>query len=256
MAVYLDCDRLPIAVLRVERPRVRNALDWEAMQAFAACVEQAATLPQLRVLIVTGTAEAFVAGGDLRVLHQADSREDGWRLSRGMTLALDRLERLPCPVIAAINGPARGGGAEIALACDLRVAAQDATLSFAQIHLGLTPGWGGGQRLLRLVGYSKAFELLTTGRVLEAEEMLALGLVNRLAEKNGALEAAFALGETLARQSTEAVAAIKRLLRAGMELPPPLARAQEQQLFPPLWDSPAHHRAVERWLQNRRARRA
>ncbi|RME08572.1 MAG: enoyl-CoA hydratase/isomerase family protein [Anaerolineae bacterium] len=256
MAVYLDCGRLPIAVLRVERPEVRNALDWEAMQAFAACVEQAAALPGLRALIVTGTTDAFIAGGDLRVLHQADSREDGRRLSAGMTLALDRLEQLPCPVIAAINGPARGGGAEVALACDLRVASEDATLSFAQIHLGLTPGWGGGQRLLRLVGYSRAFDLLATGRVLGAEEMLALGVVNRLAEKSRALEAAFALAEAMLRQSAEAVAAIKRLLRAGMELPPPLARAQEQQLFPPLWDSPAHHQAVARWLQNRRAKRA
>ncbi len=252
MVVQLNEVSEHIAVLRVSRPRVRNALDWAAMEAFAAAVEQAHASEDLRALILTGAGDVFIAGGDLRALHGASGEEDGWRLTSLMTDALNRLEMLPCPVIAALNGPARGGGAEIALACDLRVAAENADLSFAQITLGLTPGWGGGQRLLRLVGYSRALEWLSTGQVLTASEMLAYGLVNRVAPAGEALSVALELAGRITQYAPEAVRAVKRLLRAGLDLPPALAASQEQRLFPPLWASPVHHQAVARWLERKK----
>ncbi len=242
-----------VSILQINRPRVRNALDWDAMEMFAAAVEQAHARAGLRALILTGAGEAFIAGGDLRALHTTPGEADGWRLTRLMTRALNRLEALPCPVIAALNGPARGGGAEIALACDLRVVDENADLSFAQITLGLTPGWGGGQRLLRLVGYSRALEWLVTGQVLTPSEMLTSGLVNRVAPAGQALAAARELAERIAQHAPEAVGALKRLLRGGLELPPALAAAQEQSLFPSLWASPFHHQAVARWLERRKS---
>jgi len=240
-----------ISVIEVSRPQVRNALDWAAMDDFAAAVESAYDDEILRALIVTGAGGAFIAGGDLKALHATSSAEDGWRLSRVMTTALNRLEALPCPVIAAINGSARGGGGEIALACDLRVIAEDANLAFVQITLGLIPGWGGGQRLLRLVGYSRALEWLLTGRVLSAQEMLAHGLANQIVPEGEAYSHALELARDICSNPPAAVKAIKGTLRVGVTIPAASAAAHEQSQFPPLWASEIHQNAVTTWVQSR-----
>lgn len=249
MTVTLTFPYPGVGLLLVNRPAVRNALDWEAMAAFAAAVEQAHATPDLRVLVVSGAGRAFVAGGDLKVLAAYPEAADGRRLSAGMTRALARLEALPCPTLAAVNGPGRGGGSEIALACDLRVLAEDADLGFVQITQALTPSWGGGQRLLRLVGYSRALELLLEGQVLDAATAYALGLANRLAPPGRALEEALAWAQQIAARPPQTVRALKALLRGGFTLPPATAAALEQALFPPLWAHPDHHQAVQRFLQ-------
>jgi enoyl-CoA hydratase len=251
MPVTLKVSEPGIALLQVSRPEVRNALDWQAMDDFAACVEQAAAQPGLRALIVTGSETAFIAGGDLKALAAFRSRDDGARLAAGMSAALRRLEALPYPVLAAMNGPARGGGVEIALACDLRVAATDADIGFVQITLGLTPGWGAGQRLMRLVGYPRALEWLATGRILSAAEALSAGVVNRIAGPGQALPAALDLGREIAFQPPEAVRALKRVLRGGLLLPGEAAAAAEQSEFPALWAADAHFQAVERFLNRK-----
>ncbi|HEY57096.1 MAG TPA: enoyl-CoA hydratase/isomerase family protein [Anaerolineae bacterium] len=244
-----------IGLLEVRRPEVRNALDWQAMEAFGAAVEQAHREPALRVLVVTGQGQVFIAGGDLKVLAAYPNEEDGRHLSALMTGSLARLEALPVPTIAALNGPARGGGSEVALACDMRVMAANADLGFVQIRQALIPGWGGGQRLLRLVGYARAMEWLLTGRILTAEEALAVGLANRLAPAGKALEEALALAREIAAHPPQTVRAIKALLRAGTTLPPALAAAEEQRLFPPLWAEDAHLQAVRAFLQQRRGKK-
>lgn len=251
MPVTLKAIETNITLLEVSHPATRNALDWESMTVFAEAVEAAHAQPDIRALIVTGGGSAFIAGGNLKALHNSVSEADGKRLSQMMTRALTRLEALPCPVIAAINGPTRGGGAEIALACDLRIMDESANLGLVQITLGLIPGWGGGQRLLNLVGYSRAMEILLTGRILSADEMLALGLCNRVVAPQQALDSALELARQLAARAPEAVRAVKQLLRAGQTLPPATAAAHEQSLFPSLWASAAHHQAVEHWFQHR-----
>ncbi|MBT3391859.1 MAG: enoyl-CoA hydratase/isomerase family protein [Chloroflexi bacterium] len=251
MSVTLKRIKENIFLLEVSRPERRNALNWESMAAFAKAIEAAHAQPDLQALILTGSGSTFIAGGDLKALHNAVSEADGKRLSQMMSHALNRLEALPCPVIAAINGPARGGGAEIALTCDLRIVAENASLGFVQISLGLTPGWGGGQRLLHLVGYSRAMEILLTGRILPADELLTLGLCNRVVPEQQALDSALGLARQIAARPPEAVRAIKQLLRNGLTLPPTMAAAHEQALFPPLWASDAHHQAVEHWFRQR-----
>ena len=238
-----------VGVLEVRRPEVRNALNWEAMEAFREAVEQAHREPSLRVLVVTGRGNAFIAGGDLKVLAHYPEEEHGRRLSAVMTKALARLEALPVPTIAALNGPARGGGSEVALACDLRVMAANADLGFVQIRQALTPGWGGGQRLLRLVGYSRAMEWLLLGKVLTAQEALSAGLANRVVPPGKALDEALSLAQEIADQPPQVVRAIKALLRAGMTLPPALAAAEEHRLFTPLWAEETHLQAVQAFLQ-------
>lgn len=251
MAILLETSYPGIAILRVNRPEVRNALDWEAIDAFGEAIEQAHALPDLGALIVTGTGNTFIAGGDLRVLAGYPSAADGERLSSLMSAFLRRLEALPCPTIAAVNGPARGGGAEISLACDMRILAEDADLGLVQVTLGLSPGWGAGQRLLRMAGYSRALEWLVTGRILNPQEALAYGIANRITPAGMALQSALSLAQDIARQPRSTVAAIKRLLRAGLMLSPDSAAALEQAEFPPLWAAGAHLQAVERFLNRK-----
>lgn len=253
MSIHLRTLNTGILCLEVDRPEVRNALDWQTMQALAQSIEQAHQQADLRVLIVTGRGPSFIAGGDLKALHGSGSYQDGERLTRLMTNALARLEALPCPVIAAVNGPARGGGAEIALACDLRILEENADLGFVQISLGLTPGWGGGQRLLRLVGYSRALAWLASGRILTAREALDNELANAVVPQGQALNYAVEMGRLIASHPPQAVQAVKSLLQAGLHLPAKQAENYEQSLFPPLWASEAHHQAVERYLSGKGA---
>ena len=126
-----------------------------------------------------------------------------------------------------------------------------ADLGFVQITLGLTPGWGAGQRLLRLVGYSRALEWLTTGRVLKAEEAAAFGLANRVVAPGMALQEATELAQRIASQPAPAVKAVKRLLRLGLAFPPETAAAMEQAIFPPLWAAGEHLQAVEKFINRK-----
>ena len=251
MSIHLYFPLPHLAVLQVSRPGVRNALNWQAIQDFRDHIDQIAALPDLRACILTGTGSAFISGGDLKELSEYPSRADGLRLSRLMSEALLRLENLPCPTIAAINGPARGGGAEISLACDLRVMAEDADLGFVQVNLGLTPGWGAGQRLLRLVGYSLALEWLATGRILTASQAGEYHLANQIVPSGVALDASIELASEIASKPPEAVRAMKRLLQVGLQLPPASAAWLEQEEFPALWAGAAHLNAVQRFLESR-----
>lgn len=245
-----------IGLLTIDRPHVRNALNWEAMQAFAEAVEAAHALAELRALIVAGAGNAFVSGGDLSELQHYPSQADGMRLASLMGDALERLEQLPCPTIAAINGPARGGGAEIAVACDLRAISEDADIGFVHSRLGIVTAWGGGQRLLRAVGYARALELLATGRVLSAREALTMGLVNLIAPAGQALTAARELAERLASAPGEVIRAAKRLLRFRLPAMEAGALEAERAEFPPLWDTEYRRAAVRRFLNRARGERS
>jgi len=242
-----------IAVITIDRPQVHNALDWATMDAFAAAVRElgaelaadAGRDDGLRAVVVAGGGtRAFCAGGDQRALAGYESAADGERLADVMTEALAGLEALPVPVIAAINGYALGGGAEIALACDLRVVDAEVRFGLVQLRLGLTPGWGAGQRLLRLVGYGKALELFLAGERLGAAQLVALGLAAEAAPAGQALDAAMAWAARIAAADPDTVRAVKALLRAGVERPPAEAAAIERALFASSWAGEAHLAAL------------
>jgi enoyl-CoA hydratase/carnithine racemase len=171
-----------------------------------------------------------------------------------MAEALDRLEALPIPTIAAIEGPALGGGAEIAVACDIRIMAEAATLGMMHVRLGITPAWGGGQRLLRLTGYARALEWLTMGRVLTAQEAFSYGLANRVVGKGQAMAEASAVAQSIIANDPASVQAAKRLLRAGILLAPEGAAKAERAEFPDLWAAPAHLAASSAFLASRNHR--
>lgn len=200
MSLLVNFPEPSIAVVSFNRPQVLNALNWQSLEEFSKIVDRFYLDKKLRAVIITGSGtRAFSAGGDLNELHQYPSESDGRRLSEIMTLALRKLEAAPFPTIAAINGIARGGGVEIALACDIRIMAKNADLGFTQIKLGLTPGWGVGQRLLKTVGYSLAFDWLSSGAILDADEALRNRLVNRIVAEGAAVTTALDIARNWAK---------------------------------------------------------
>ncbi len=239
-----------IGVLTVNRPQVRNALNLEGMIDFAAAIEQAYADPDLHVLIVTGAGKTFISGGDLSDLHGYNTEDDARRMITLMGNALNSLSDLPCITIAAMEGAARGGGVEVALACDWRVMADDADLGFVQIRLGLTTGWGGAARLMQLVGYARALDLLTSGHVISASEAYYRGIVTHLAQSGDTLQTAIRMGEALAQHDPAAVRAYKRILKAA-EHSQDAAQRIERNAFPRLWTAETHVNAVEIFLRRR-----
>jgi len=244
-----------IAVLTINRPEARNALDWLAQQQFAEGIQLAAADPTLRVLIITAAGDrAFASGGDIKELVNYPTRKDAFRLRRLMGGALTQLTQLPLPVIAAVNGDSVGGGCEIMSACDLRLSAESARFKFAQVQVGLTTGWGGAARMVHLLGAARAMELLLTGRFFVAAEAQAIGFVQRLVAtsdvKEGALEWAWEL-KSLPR---EALAAFKRLTweSAGQSLDE--TYHLEEQLFVDLWSKGDHLEAMAAFIEKRRPR--
>lgn len=254
MSEKLIVSRSPeqVVTLTFNRPSVRNALDWETQTTFLATVRTLAADSSVRAVVLTGAgAQAFCAGGDLVELAAYAKETDGAQLAAIMGEALNLLENAPFPSIAAINGHALGGGSEIALTCDLRIMDERAKLGFVQLSMALTPGWGAGQRLLRLVGYSRALELLLAAQPFTAHEALAKGLVNQVCAAGTSLQTALALARRIAGWDAAAVAAVKRVLRYGLTLPYDQAQAAERAEFPPLWASAAHLEAVEAFLNRK-----
>lgn len=243
-----------IGLLTINRPEARNALNWRAQERFAAAVDRAAHDAGLRVLIVTGAGDkAFVSGGDLKELIHHPEAEAGARLNRVMGDALAQMTQLPLPVIAAVNGHAVGGGCEIMTACDLRLASERAHFSFAQAKVGLTTGWGGTARLVRLLGQSRALELLLTGRVFDGQEARRLGFVHRLTPAgDDVVVAAMTWAQELIKLPRQALAATKKLVYAAGRLSLPEAYQVETQLFTELWSQPDHLAAMEHFVNRQR----
>ena len=205
-----------VLIASLNRPAKGNALNRpliEALDALARDLEQDGS--GTRALVITGRgAKAFSAGADVSELDGIEHDAAYEQMRRGQ-LALDRIERLPIPVIAAINGFALGGGLELAMAADLRIAAAGSALGQPEINLGNLPGWGGTQRLPRLIGVARATEMILTGELLPAARALEWGLVNAVTDD--ALAAALQLADEIAGRNSVAVRGAKRAIRVGME---------------------------------------
>lgn len=238
-----------IATLRFNRPQARNALNWAAQEQFAAYIARLTQDDTVRVLILSGQEGAFVSGGDLKELSQGDFEANGQRLSRLMSGALTEMSHLPFPVVAVVNGHAVGGGCEILLACDLRLAASEARLYFAQVRLGLTTGWGGAARLVELIGRSRATEILLRGRALSAHEAENLGLLHAVADgSEDVMQLAQTWAEELATLPRDALSAMKQLLGATTAADEQRVAQLERRLFNRLWGRPAHRAAIDSFL--------
>ena len=220
-----------VARLTVNRPDKLNALDRATVEGIDRAVAMAAADPDVGVLIVTGAGErSFVAGADIGELA-AQTPVEGAAYARFGQGVLERLERLGKPSIAAINGFALGGGLELALACTLRLAAETARLGQPEVALGIIPGFGGTQRLSRLVGRGRALELLLTGEPIDAREAHRIGLVNRVVPGAELLPAAEGLARTLLSRGPVALRCVLQAVHEGMEMTQAEGAAHEAALF-------------------------
>ena len=206
-----------VARLVVDRPEVRNALDADTVREIRAALDRIEADDAVRVLIVTGAGEkVFVAGADVRTLLARSTRDV---LVAANNRLFRRLEELPVPTIAAVNGFALGGGLELALACDIRVASANAKLGLPETSLGILPGAGGTQRLPRIVGAGIAREMILAGTILDAEEALRVGLVNRVVPPAELDAAVGELADRIKKRAPVALRLAKMALNAAGNAP-------------------------------------
>jgi enoyl-CoA hydratase len=206
-----------IGWITINRPDKLNAMNVETIEELKTAFQEFESDPEARAVILTGTGEkAFVAGADISEFAHLDA-ERGRNFSRQGQALTRTIENFPKPVIAAINGYALGGGTEIALACHIRLAAESAKLGQPEVKLGIIPGYGGTQRLARLVGKGKAMEMILTGRMIDAKEAVETGLVNKVVAAAELLPAAEALAKEAIKNGPLAVAYSIEAINRGLD---------------------------------------
>ena len=240
-----------IVIWTIDRPQAKNALDGATLSDLARAVAEVGRDATVRAVVLTGGGHTFVSGGDLRELRGRNTPEDaerfsdlGWDLTRAMA-------DLAVPIVCALPGPAIGGGAELALACDVRVADVRAKISFKQVRMGVTTAWGTVPRLVSLVGAGTAARLLYTSHEIAAAEAKLIGLVDEVTENGLARTTALAWASDIAEGSPRAVADMKRLLRETTATARDV-RALERQLFVDTWSGADHAEAVEAYFDRRK----
>ena len=222
--------RGPIGVLTMNRPEALNALNEQVLRDLNAALDAVEANDEVLVVILTGAGRSFVAGADIGEM-KGFSAIDGKKFGvHGGSIFL-RLENLSKPVIAAVNGFALGGGCELAMACDIRLASEKAKFGQPETGLGITPGFGGTQRLPRIVGVSKAMELILTAKTIGAEEAKAIGLVSEVYPAEELMDKAMELAQAICANAPIAVAESKRCIRMGMQTDISTGAAFEAEAF-------------------------
>ncbi|HVC77214.1 MAG TPA: enoyl-CoA hydratase/isomerase family protein [Candidatus Micrarchaeaceae archaeon] len=242
-------------MLVIDRPGARNALALQTMDELDEALETV-RVQRARVLVIRGAGvKAFCAGGDIKELEGMRSESEAAAMAHRMRATLDRIPQLAIPVIAGLNGDALGGGAELAIACDFRLAAEHARIGFPQITLGIMPAWGASERLASLVGRARALSLLLGGQAVAAPEALQLGLVEIVASApkfDGQLRD---LAQAIAAAPPAAVAGIKSSVNAVRPHRNPELADTTVEAFARIWADPAHWEAVEKIEKRRREKR-
>ncbi|MGD9978045.1 MAG: enoyl-CoA hydratase-related protein [Bacteroidales bacterium] len=204
-----------IGILTITRPEALNALNGLFFKEFNDFLQNIRSVNNLKVLIITGEGKAFVAGADIAEMQKMREKE-GYSFSKVGQEAFSKLVNLGIPVIAAVNGFALGGGCELAMACDIRVASTKAKFGMPEVSLGLIPGYGGTQRLSRLVGLGDALYLILSGQMIDAAEALRIGLVQKVVEPEALLNEAMGIATKIAGQAPFAVKAAKQAIHRGI----------------------------------------
>jgi enoyl-CoA hydratase len=207
-----------IAVLTVNRPQALNALNAATLDELANALARVAADAEVRVLLITGAGEkAFIAGADITAMQGMSALEAQAFSEKGQRV-MQAIEALPVPVIALVNGYALGGGCELAMSCDWIIAAERAVFGQPEVNLGIPPGFGGTQRLARLVGRARALELVITGRQIKSDEALRLGLVNEVVSAAELTEKGLATARLIAAKAPVAVRVSKQAVQRGLDL--------------------------------------
>jgi len=219
-----------IAIITIDRPEALNALDLDVLAELEEVVSQAEKDQDVYVLIITGAGRAFVAGADIAQMKDLTA-DEGRAFGEFGNRVFMKIDSLAKPVIAAVNGFALGGGCELAMACDIRIASEKAKFGQPEVGLGITPGFGGTQRLPRIVGLSKAKELILTAQTIGADEALRIGLVSQVVPVEDLMDAALELAGKIAQNAQIAVRQSKAAINKGVQCDIVTGAAFESQAF-------------------------
>jgi enoyl-CoA hydratase len=249
----VDVERA-VALITINRPDKLNALSRPLLEDLSAAIDEVAADDRSRAVIITGAGpKAFVAGADIAEIAALDGATEGAEYARFGQSVMRKLELLPKPVIMAINGYALGGGCELALCGDVRVAADTAQLGQPEINLGVIPGFGGTQRLARLIGRDRAKLLVFTGERVGAEEAYQLGIVDRVVPAASLMESAYELATALATKAPRALAMAKAAVNEGLDLPLDEALKLEAELFGRVVETEDRREGTAAFLEKRQA---
>ena len=240
-----------VGILSIDRPEALNALSSEVLNELNVALDKV-DLADIRALVITGAGEkAFVAGADIAEMQNL-SKEQGLAFGKRGNEVFLKIERFPIPVIAAVNGYALGGGCELAMCCDIRLCSEKAVFGQPEVTLGITPGFGGTQRLGRIVGLSRAKEMIFSARNIKAAEALSIGLVSAVYAADELMPEALRLAERIAANAPIAVRAAKRAMNVGIEQPIERAVDTEAALFSACFESEDQREAMQAFLEKRK----
>jgi enoyl-CoA hydratase len=254
MGILLEAESDGVITLTLNRPQAMNALSSELSSLLRGKIEEIGKRQDIRVVIITGAGDrAFCAGADLKERRELDADQKWQQRTRGWEVN-EAIWRMPQPVIAAIQGFCLGGGFELALYCDLRIAAENAIFSFPEMTLGAYPGAGAAVVLPRLIGRGRAKELFFTARKIKADEALALGIVEHVVANGAVLEKANQIAAEIKKSSPLGVAGIKQMVNFGADLPFEQANALNDELRRPLEATEDYLEGISAFFEKRPAR--
>ena len=234
-----------VAVITIDRPEVRNAIGFATVDELGDALDRVLESDAAVVVVRGGGDRAFVSGGDLKELGTIRSHDEAVNMASRVRRLLDRFAAFPLPVIAALNGHALGGGAEVAITADIRIAAEDIKIGFNQVSLGIMPAWGGAERLAQVVGRGRALLAIATGEIYDAEGAQRLGLVDVVVPRETFDKEWRALAERIAGTAPGTSRAVKSVIAAAAPTVHPHLEEDATATFARLWTADAHWAAVE-----------
>ena len=253
----INCEKKRhLLTITLNRPKKLNSLSRELRQELQYCFGETAKDQDIKVMIITGNSECFCVGADIEEINSLKTVEDAYNFSREFHILFQQLQRLPFPTIAAIGGYALGGGCELVLSCDLRIAGKNAIIGVPEIDLGALPAGSGTQQLPRIIGMTSAKELLFTGEPVNADAAWRIGLVNKVVAKDMIMTEAENIAAKLASKSLPALRAIKLAVNIGTNVDLSSALEFEAKSFSSLFASNEFKEGVSAFINKKKVRKA
>lgn len=252
MSVVLVEKKDRVAIIKINRPEAMNSLNGDVLKGIDAALDQVADDDEVQVIVFTGEGKAFVAGADIAQMSTMNEKE-GYEFGVLGSQVFRRIEKLDKPSIAAVNGFALGGGCELAMSCDMRIASEKAKFGQPEVGLGITPGYCGTQRLARIAGKAKACELILTGEHISAAEAQSIGLVNKVVAPEALMDEVMTLAGKIAKNAPLAVRYSNKAIKEGLEATMDEGIKIENQLFAKCFATEDQKEGMAAFLQKRKA---